>query len=90
MREKGTPLLLPPADIHRCILFHIVHPHPSKVVIDFLNEKSANEWGTVEGGERRLSGSGFMGYVLMRVKFKCLHTACGYAILFLSFLSKAM
>ena len=46
-RRNDTLLLLPPADIHCCIPFHIIHPHFSEVVTDFLNERIVNEWGTV-------------------------------------------
>lgn len=46
-RRNDILLLLPLADIHCCIPFHIIHPHFSGVVTEFLNERSVNEWGTV-------------------------------------------
>lgn len=43
-----------------------------------------------EGRDRRLSGSGFVGYARMRVKFTCRHTVCGYVIFFSLLLMNAV
>lgn len=60
-KGKDTLLLLHPADVRCCTPFHIIHPRFSKVVTDFLNEMSVNEWRAFDGRRRRLSGSCVMG-----------------------------